>query len=196
VWVPGHGWVAFDATRAVPAALDPEATEPRVPLIAVLQWFGEHLRALVPASLRAAVLGPAGRAAALSLLVFATVVAMMLWWFARLRRRQDPPAAFARLIAGADGAGLAQEDWQTPREYVAALRRHRPDLPEGPLAGVLADEEARRYHPGGVRGDPRQLDDAVAALLEVLERPVPPDPWRLGSPGRGRRRGRRRPHSG
>jgi len=163
VWVPGHGWTAFDATRAVPAALDPQARAPSIPLLAALEWAGERLRDLLPAQARGALLGAPGRAAAVSLVVFAAVLVAALAWLRHLRRRSASPSPFTRLGARAAAAGVPREAWQTPREYSTALRHARPDLPAGALATLLADEEHRRYDPGA----PPPPADSEAALTEL-----------------------------
>jgi len=167
VWVPGHGWTPVDATGAVPSALDPEARAPSIPLVGLLQWAGERLRELVPAGLRTALLGPPGRAAAVSVLVFAAVLLASLTWLRHLRRRAPSPSPFLRLAARAAAAGVPAPSWQTPREYAAALARARPDLPSPALAALLADEEHRRYDPGGLAppGDPER---ALAELTTAL----------------------------
>jgi len=157
VYVPAHGWIAFDPTGAVPQAVNTQAG-PQLPIVELFRWVGDGLVGLVPAPVRTALRNAASRladtpavAAALAALLAGTGLAV--WW----RRRGQhalavPSTPFERLEAMLAVRGVQRDDWQTPREYVRRVRLHCPDVPEGALATLLQAEERRRY--GGGAGEP------------------------------------------
>jgi len=148
VWVPGHGWVAFDPTGAVPLALDPDPPAPRPPLFAALAWLRARVPALDADPLAVALLAVAAAlgGAALGGAALALRPALRLRALARLGRR--PPATpFARLLRLLAQRGLPAEPWRTPREVAAAARLARADLPPDALSTLVQEEEARRYAP-------------------------------------------------
>ena len=169
VWVPRFGWMPFDPTGAVPAAVDPEAHVNRVPLLEVTGWMGRHAAALVPAPVRRAA-ASAGRSLAdprgatgAGLL---GLVAAALWWFRRRRHRAAAVVTpFDRLTALLETEGLPREVWQTPREYVAMVSLRRPDLPAEALRTIRDDEEERRY---GASGTPPAASSACEAALTAV----------------------------
>lgn len=162
VAVPGHGWVAFDPTGAVPLATDPQAEVQRIPLALALGWVRDRL----PEG-RALVLTLALGAAVAGLLAGSTIAGRRLL---RERRERRLPA-WDRLVARLGRGGVTGAPWQTPREYVEAVRRARPDLPVDDLERLRAAEEDRRYRPDPpVRDDAEDEDGALGRVLELLDR--------------------------
>lgn len=152
VWIPHHGWVAFDPTGAVPQAVD-GSKPPTIPLVELLRWAGTSLLGLVPAPVRDAV-RDVGRALADAPVVAASVVAALLATavgaagMVRRRERARARAAgsgydrLSRLLAE---HGVPRDPWQTPREHLRRIRLRLPGLPTAPVESLVASEEARRY---------------------------------------------------
>lgn len=174
VWVPHHGWVAFDPTGAVPQALD-GSKPPTIPLVELLRWAGSSLAGLVPAPVRAAVLD-LGRALARAPVPAAAVVAALLGAVAGAvgwRRRRDAARRravgtgydrLARLLAE---HGVPRDPWQTPREHLGRIRLRLPGLPGAPVDALVASEESRRYAAASSAtpaDEERWLEEVRAAL--------------------------------
>jgi protein-glutamine gamma-glutamyltransferase len=157
VWVPSSGWSAFDPTGAVPAAAMAADRPPQIPLLELASWLRERVPPLpAPPSLALAGIGLLGLAAA---------GGAALAWQAR-RRAAAPQDPFDRLVALLDADGVPHHRWQTPREYLWSVRRHRPRVPGEALDELLAWEEARRYAPGTAPGaEPEPALDAVESAL-------------------------------
>lgn len=167
-WIPGHGWIAFDPTGAVPQAVDPGAEAPRFAAVDLARW----IRELVPEPVDRAVTAlvdavrrhPLPTTGGLVLLA-AAVLAV------RRRRGREVPAAvpsapFARLEHLLAGRGVPRDPWQTPREYVQRVHLHRPRLPADDLEALLAYEESRRY--AGDGPDPARARAAVERIASQL----------------------------
>lgn len=146
VFVPQHGWVAFDPTGAVPFAVQPDAGGLTVPLLAALARLRE---ALPPGAVPALVAGLAALAA-----VTAGAVAARR----RLVLRRAGP--WARLEAMLSRRGLRPDPAATPAERVS--RAQVLALDAEALAVLRAHEEARRY------GAPAPSGDDVRRALESL----------------------------
>lgn len=168
VWVPGHGWVAFDPTGAVPLALDPDPPAPRPPLLAALSWLRERVAVPpVDGGTVAVALGALLGAAALGVAALAALrPALRERALARLRRRAPSPP-FARLLRLLAQRGLPAEPWRTPREVAAAAGLARSDLPRDALATLVQEEEARRYAPAAHH--PQMTADAERALRQLSD---------------------------
>ncbi len=166
VWVPRYGWMPFDPTGAVPAAVDPEVHATRVPLLEVTSWAGRHVAALVPPAVRRAVLA-VGRslvAAPWRLALLLLIAAAGVVTLHRRRRRRPPPrSAFERLERLLSAHGVPRRSWQTPREYVAEVRDRLPEVPGDALRILREAEEQRRYAGAADVDDPM----ALAALADV-----------------------------
>lgn len=179
VWVPHHGWIAFDPTGAVPQAVD--GSEPAtIPLVDLVRWAGRTLVGLVPASVREAARS-AGRALAGDPLTAAASLVGLLGVgvvgavIARRRAHERALAtgpAFRRLARLMAEHGVPRDGWQTPREYATRVRLRRPDLPPDALAaldGLLSSEEARRYA-GATGADGDDEERWLQLLRDHLER--------------------------
>lgn len=159
--IPGYGWVDFDPTGAVPAAVSPER-QISIPLLDMLLWLRDHV---VPAPIVTAVVTAArfaranafGSLAGLALLVVGLAATRRSrrerWWSAQ------PP--FVQLERQLAADGLTRPGGQTPRAFIAEVAARRRTLPHDELDVLLSHEEARRY--GGAA-----VDEAVAA--DALQR--------------------------
>lgn len=168
VWIPGHGWVAFDPTGAVPQAVEPDAQAPRFAAIDLARW----VRARIPEPVVRAVAAVAGAVrrnpvpVAGGIALLAAAVLAVLRWRARVHVVAPPTAPFARLEHVLSGRGVERDRWQTPREYIERVRLHRPDLPSDALEDLLAYEESDRY--AGDGADPAAAHAAVERVSAVL----------------------------
>lgn len=100
VWVPGHGWISFDPTGAVPNADGAADASVSIPLVALAGQVRDWLRSL-PA------VGQLLLALGLAVTVGAGVV---------LRRRRLAAAPLANL-------GMRWEPWETPTDLAERLHR-------------------------------------------------------------------------
>ncbi len=125
VWVPGHGWIAFDPTGAVPNADGPAAASVSVPLVALARDALAWLRSL-------SVLGWLGLLGAVTVVVLGGV---------RRRRRQVENAPLASLP-------VAWEPWETPTDLADRIARDH-DVDRGPL-----DVLVRTHHAQQLSQDP------------------------------------------
>ncbi len=177
VHVPGHGWIPFDPTGAVPQAVDGRDA-PSIPLVDGFNWLRDRVSALTPDPVRRAVATLGAGAMRYWPVTAGLLVALGAGALVLLRRRREalalaavPQDPFGRLEHLLAEHGVRRDDWQTPREYVQRVRLHRPDIPEEPLDRVLATEEARRYAPG------RPVDDrAASAAVDEIEHALAPIP--------------------
>ncbi|MBW3662904.1 MAG: DUF3488 domain-containing protein [Actinobacteria bacterium] len=179
VHIPGHGWIPFDPTGAVPEAVD-NSSVARLPLISAFKWIAGAVAALVPDPVRDAV-AAAARAVVrepAALIAMTTGIAALVagWWLWRRRRLQPPPpgSPFEELALLLGRHGIDRDAWQTPREYVRRVRLHRPDLPEEPVGVLLGSEETRRYAPHHARPSPDTEDRALREIEAALERTLQP----------------------
>ncbi|HUH07538.1 MAG TPA: transglutaminaseTgpA domain-containing protein, partial [Egibacteraceae bacterium] len=171
-WIPGHGWVAFDPTGAVPLGEEPPGL--RIPLVDLARSIGRAVADAIPDGVGHALAATAAWAREHPLIAVPTAVAgaAAALLLTRLRRRPATPAGpFERLAAGLAANGVALRPWETPREYVALARLRRRDLPRDALAIVLAWEESRRYGDGAQAPTLQEADAAADAALEALARP-------------------------
>ncbi|MBW3619255.1 MAG: DUF3488 and transglutaminase-like domain-containing protein [Actinobacteria bacterium] len=167
VWIPQHGWIAFDPTGAVPQAVD--GTEPpTIPLVELLRAAGSALAGAVPAPVRA-VARDLGRAVADAPLAWAGATAVLAgavaggvgWRRIRsARRRRDAGSAYDRLARLLAEHGVPRDPWQTPREHLRRIRLRLPDLPDAPVAALVGTEESRRY--ADASGTPRAPDETAS----------------------------------
>ncbi len=168
-WVPGHGWVQFDPTGAVPQAVEPGAQSPRFAAIDLARWIRGRIPEPVDRAFAWAADGirrhPVPVVGGL-LLAAAAVLAGRRW---RDREVVPPPptAPFARLQHLLTARGVVRDPWQTPREYVRRVRLRRPDLPGDALETLLAHEESRRY--AGDGADPGRAHAALERIATLLE---------------------------
>lgn len=125
VWVPGHGWIAFDPTGAVPTADGPATASVSVPLLALARDVLAWLRSL----------SLLGWLALLGALTVASLVGV------RLRRRQVENAPFASLP-------VTWEPWETPTDLATRLARDH-DVAREPL-----DVLVRTHHAHQLSEDP------------------------------------------
>ena len=138
VWIPEHGWIAFDPTGAVPNADGPATASVSIPLLALFDQFGAWLRSL-------SLLGRALLVGTLAALV-GTVV--------HLRRRVVASAPL-------DHLPIAWEPWETPTDLADRLARDH-DAPPGQL-GVLVGA----HHAQQLGTDPPAGDEVRAARAAV-----------------------------
>ncbi|MGH3443616.1 MAG: transglutaminase TgpA family protein [Nitriliruptorales bacterium] len=162
VWVPGHGWTAFDPTGAVPQAVDSTARLPRLAAIDLARWIADF----VPDGTGRVLLGLLSRAGAPASVLLLGAAAVLVVRRRRTADQSAPPTPFARLEALLADHGVGRDTWQTPREFVARIRLRRPELPEGPLIDLLQAEEEDRYG----RGSSHDEDDLEQALAQVVDR--------------------------
>jgi transglutaminase-like putative cysteine protease len=183
VHIPGHGWIPFDPTGAVPEAID-NSSVARLPLISAFRWIAGAVAGLMPAPVRDAVTA-AARAIVRDPLAMVTAVAAVAalvagWWLWRRRRRERrhgpelPGSPFEELAQLLGRHGIDQDAWQTPREYVRRVRLHRPDLPEEPVGVLLGSEEARLYAPHHARPAPDVEEEALREIEAALQRAAQP----------------------
>jgi protein-glutamine gamma-glutamyltransferase len=174
VYVPRAGWITFDPTGVVPEAWDVEQRS-TIPLVDLAKRVGGTLEGLLPAGLRSAVRDvvatvreAAGRAPALAGALFTLLlgaVGGLVAWQGRRRRQPAPTGAFATLEVLLADVGLTRDPAWTPREYVAHVRRRRPDVPADALDALLRHEEGRRYARAG--GAPAAAAEAERAVEQV-----------------------------
>ncbi len=166
VWIPGHSWIEFDPTGAVPLAVAADAGL-SIPLVDILTWVRDTL---VPEPVKAA-LAAVGRRALdqwpLTLVLLAAVVTSVV----ALRRARRAAALalrapWERLELALADEGLHREAGQTPRAFHEAVRRRRPDLAGDDLATLLAAEEAARY--GAPPAEAHEVEAALDRLADSV----------------------------
>ncbi|MBW3657415.1 MAG: transglutaminase domain-containing protein, partial [Actinobacteria bacterium] len=174
VWVPHHGWVAFDPTGAVPQALD-GSEPPTIPLMELVRWAGSSVAALVPGSIRDAARDAARAVAAAPVAAGTTVLgllggtagAVLLARRRREARRRAEGTGYDRLSRLLAEHGVPRDPWQTPREHLGRIRLRLPTLPRAPVDALVATEESRRYAGGAPvppEDEERWLDEVRSAL--------------------------------
>ncbi len=147
VWVPEHGWIAFDPTGAVPNADGPATASVSIPLLALFDQLGGWLLSLSPLErlLLVAAVGAGG------LLVL------------HLQRRRVAAAPLANLP-------VAWEPWETPTDLAARLQREH-----GVDAGAVA-VLVRSHHAGQLGTPPppaRVVREAHAVVRRAVRRRTP-----------------------
>ncbi len=170
-WIPGHGWIEFDPTGAVPLAVAADAGL-SIPLVDIFNWLRDTL---VPDPVEDAVVA-AGRAArdqlpltlALASLVVVAVVAVRRSRAAARLAALQPWDRLERLLAD---EGIHRSPEHTPRTFAEAVARRRPDLPGRALAVLRDAEEAARY--GAPPPEPSEVEAAVDEVRAALRARVP-----------------------
>lgn len=138
VWIPGHGWISFDPTGAVPNADGPAETSVSIPLLALAGQALDWLRSLTVA-------GWLTLLAALGLLVGSAV---------HLRRRRIEAAPLASLP-------VSWEPWETPTDLAVRLER------EQGVARRPLDVLVRTHHAHQLDETPPLGDEVRAARSQV-----------------------------
>lgn len=138
VWVPDHGWIAFDPTGAVPNADGPSTSSVSIPLVALAGQVLDWVRSL-PLAGRFALLG---------------TVALLAWAALHLRRRRVTAAPLAHLP-------VTWEPWETPTDLARRLA-HDHDVAPEPL-----DVLVRTHHAGQLATAPPPTADVRRARTHV-----------------------------
>lgn len=142
VWIPEHGWIAFDPTGAVPNADGPATASVSIPLLALFDQLGAWLLSL---------------SAAGWLLLIGGVGALTLA-AVQLRRRVVAASPL-------DHLPTAWEPWETPTDLADRLARDH-DVPAAPLAVLVGAHHARQLET--TPPDGRDVRAARAAVRRSL----------------------------
>lgn len=142
VWIPEHGWIAFDPTGAVPNADGPATASVSVPLLALFEQVGVWLRSL----------------SAVGWLVLLTAIALAAAGAVRWRHRRIAAAPLASL-------GVPWEPWETPTDLAARLERDH-GVPAAPLDVLVRTHHARQLD--GAPPPPSAVRDARADVRRAL----------------------------
>lgn len=129
VWIPDHGWIAFDPTGAVPNADGPASASVSIPLVALAGQVLAWLRSL----------SPAGWLLLLGALAVAGVAAV------RLHHRRVERAPLERLP-------VTWEPWETPTDLARRLERDH-DVAREPLDVLVRTHHARQLSQEPPDGD-------------------------------------------
>jgi transglutaminase-like putative cysteine protease len=184
VYYAGHGWVAYDPTFGVPAAVPGVASRFMAgPVFAAIGRFlgatPEPIKAVARGAGRAIVLAGRGALASWPFVSVGAVLAALVAAFTRRRRRiralGPPPtgaeAAFEELRAALAEAGHDRDPSETPSEYLASVAAD-PALAEAVVEAaelVVRIFERARFAPEDARPSEADVVRARAAAAHVAE---------------------------
>ncbi|MEE8603613.1 transglutaminase TgpA family protein [Euzebya tangerina] len=150
VFVPNHGWVAFDPTGVTTPVLDPEGDGAQILLADLARWVGERL----PDDPVTYVWIIGG------LLVLGAAARTLRERLRRAALRRAGP--WAGLVARLRSDGLDPPESDTPAEVAERAQRALPHLDQDALAQLVRYEETRRYTTDEV--DRTEADRALSRL--------------------------------